>query len=629
MGFIDKTFKKIAERISAKNYYGLFSSQDTISDLKWSKEDYLDKAAICLYLNKGIRKRAEKVAQTEWFLENSKGEPIEGDKDNWLELLNNPNQFLCGMEFWELFQKYKDISGSSFIWKELSGKKVNSLHLLRPDRVKVYLSDGDISKYEYTKGAGEVITYKPEEIIYSYHPDPLNQLKGESIIKSGARIVDTQIQIDELQNNIIKNGGKIEGILKFKTERLTEKQLKDMKARYQKEYGAAKKSGLPMFFGGDINYTQTGLTPKELDFLEAKKMTLNDIVIMTGVPKSILGSVDDIKYSNARESERIFVIHTIKPLIDNLKNVLNSYLLPEDIRVNYVDPTPKDAEETRKTIQLGYDVGALTVNEMREELGYEPIEGGDTLYMPFNRIPTDQVKETKSMSGHPLRNKEFRKQFKELRDKQLSEEEKKAELAMKRYFQSQRDRLLEKIEAGQGTPPLSEIINREEEEKIAEATIEPLLLSTLMRGGKETANFINSFTKADNLIVSSVIRAWIKERSSVFASIIMDTTMKDLEKVFTDAYNTEDPRQSLIRALQEKYTDYDKVRATMIAKTEIHGAFQKGNFEAYKQADIPIKFWVAVQDDRTRDSHSSLDGEEVSINSPFSNGLMFPGDPSG
>lgn len=41
------------------------------------------------------------------------------------------------------------------------------------------------------------------------------------------------------------------------------------------------------------------------------------------------------------------------------------------------------------------------------------------------------------------------------------------------------------------------------------------------------------------------------------------------------------------------------------------------------------KQWVAVGDERTRESHLDIDGEVVPYNQPFSNGCDYPGDPYG
>lgn len=47
-----------------------------------------------------------------------------------------------------------------------------------------------------------------------------------------------------------------------------------------------------------------------------------------------------------------------------------------------------------------------------------------------------------------------------------------------------------------------------------------------------------------------------------------------------------------------------------------------------KGADV-VKQWDASLDNKTRKSHMKVDGEIRELDEPFSNGLMFPGDPSG
>ena len=73
--------------------------------------------------------------------------------------------------------------------------------------------------------------------------------------------------------------------------------------------------------------------------------------------------------------------------------------------------------------------------------------------------------------------------------------------------------------------------------------------------------------------------------------------------------------------------------AVRIARTEGHRIqCQSGMDACYKAkekgADV-VKQWDAALDTRTRESHAMVDGEIRELEKPFSNGLMFPGDPSG
>ena len=73
--------------------------------------------------------------------------------------------------------------------------------------------------------------------------------------------------------------------------------------------------------------------------------------------------------------------------------------------------------------------------------------------------------------------------------------------------------------------------------------------------------------------------------------------------------------------------------AMRIARTEGHRIqCQAGMDACYKAkemgADV-VKQWDSTLDGRTRDSHRKVDGEVRELDDKFSNGLMFPGDPSG
>jgi hypothetical protein len=73
--------------------------------------------------------------------------------------------------------------------------------------------------------------------------------------------------------------------------------------------------------------------------------------------------------------------------------------------------------------------------------------------------------------------------------------------------------------------------------------------------------------------------------------------------------------------------------ATRNARTMVTGAENVGRYNSYQnladQGVIQKKIWMATADDRTRDSHFDLDGQERDIDKVFSNGLMYPGDPKG
>ena len=73
--------------------------------------------------------------------------------------------------------------------------------------------------------------------------------------------------------------------------------------------------------------------------------------------------------------------------------------------------------------------------------------------------------------------------------------------------------------------------------------------------------------------------------------------------------------------------------AMRAARTCVTSAENSGRVRSYQRArgmGIRVrKQWLATLDERTRSSHRGLDGESVDVEEAFSNGLMYPGDPSG
>lgn len=87
------------------------------------------------------------------------------------------------------------------------------------------------------------------------------------------------------------------------------------------------------------------------------------------------------------------------------------------------------------------------------------------------------------------------------------------------------------------------------------------------------------------------------------------------------------------KRISENLSTRNAAAAVRYARTAMTAAQNSGRLDAMRRAvSLGIKTgkqWIATPDDRTRDSHRQLDGEIVKVEEPFSNGLMFPGDPNG
>ena len=159
--------------------------------------------------------------------------------------------------------------------------------------------------------------------------------------------------------------------------------------------------------------------------------------------------------------------------------------------------------------------------------------------------------------------------------------------------------------------------------------------------GKElikTAVFVNGLRMMDELPGVSIsfdvdnprAKAWIKRKVFKFAYEVNETTENQLRNALVDAIDAGSTIKEIQKEVERIFGYAEGFRNERIARTETIGSTNYGAYEAIKQSGLVArKEWIATIDDRTRDSHADLDGEQVELDEDFSNGLQFPGDPDG
>ncbi|MCB1384079.1 MAG: phage portal protein, partial [Notoacmeibacter sp.] len=123
-----------------------------------------------------------------------------------------------------------------------------------------------------------------------------------------------------------------------------------------------------------------GLTPRDMDFIEAKNAASRDIALAFGVPPMLLGIPGDNTYANYREANRAFYRMTVIPLVARIAGELGAWLSPHwggDLRLWYdadqVDGLSGDRDALWERLT---NAAFLTEDEKREAAGYPPLGAG-------------------------------------------------------------------------------------------------------------------------------------------------------------------------------------------------------------------------------------------------------------
>lgn len=111
---------------------------------------------------------------------------------------------------------------------------------------------------------------------------------------------------------------------------------------------------------------------------------------------------------------------------------------------------------------------------------------------------------------------------------------------------------------------------------------------------------------------------------------ISRTTVNQIENILQKAIAGGWGVEKTVKELED--SPITKIRARLIVRTETVKATNFTQLAAADSEEYEMeKQWIAIEDKRTRRSHShqGVDGERIDIDQPYSNGLMFPGDPQG
>lgn len=137
-------------------------------------------------------------------------------------------------------------------------------------------------------------------------------------------------------------------------------------------------------------------------------------------------------------------------------------------------------------------------------------------------------------------------------------------------------------------------------------------------------------TKALPSFIVDVIKYLEQYLLSKVVLPISETTIKQIDEVLKQALDNGWGVDETVAHLED--SDLTSYRARMIVRTETVRATNFAQTVAADQSPFETeKRWIAIEDNRTRVSHShaGVDGEQIDLQDKYSNGLMFPGDPNG
>jgi HK97 family phage portal protein len=582
------------------------------------------------------------------------------------KLLKTPNPYFTRWTIWYLTGTYLDLTGNSYWWlaKDRLGVP-RAIWPLPSQRVKVIpgnpaAGEPIIREYVIDWGSDNRVFIDEADIVHMRHPNPENPYYyGGSLVMKAAKEIDIDTFITEHQRDFFANDATPAGIVTFPTT--LQKEVRQAFEQQWMEKFKRKPGEMGVLEGGATYQSITN--QKELDYVESAGINRKKVQAVFGVPDSKLMIEEGITAKATLETlDYNFLKETIEPLLTMIDEQLTL-----DLAIRVYDPTlivhhesviPKDVKQQLEVDKAELGMGKVSINEVRERDGYDPIEGGDEPLVSMTLLPLSQAAmPPPEPEEEPEAEEEPAEEEEEAYNKTLNEAqktrhwrsfervrarwEKHYTMRLRAYFGKLHKRVQENLAKA---PKLEAVTKAGFDVEAIMFDLDEWTNLLLPIATRESIAMIKAgfddFAETHDLgdaVVWSELHPEVEDgigKISAKTKTIPRTLHDDLTAEIVAGLEREETRMQLARRVSTFFDGVMDYRSVRIARTNSNYAINKGNAVAAKQSTIfKSKVWITQRDDRVRHGHMALDGVEVPINGKFTDAetreeLECPGDPN-
>ncbi len=155
--------------------------------------------------------------------------------------------------------------------------------------------------------------------------------RGTAPLTAASRAVEIHSAGAGWAKALIDNAARPSGALVFRQENaaLTPDQFDRLKEQLETAHTGAGNAGRPLLLEGGLDWKPMGLTPTDMDFIEARREAAREIALAFGVPPMLLGIPGDNTYANYKEANLAFWRMTVLPLVGKVGDTLSHWLAPK------------------------------------------------------------------------------------------------------------------------------------------------------------------------------------------------------------------------------------------------------------------------------------------------------------
>jgi len=318
-----------------------------------------------------IRAKATNVAQVPFEVYLQGGEdPIESGPIH--TLFDNPNANLSKYELWEGIVTWMDLRGHAPIMKDDEERQrvPIALSLLNPDSATFNIVDGLFAGISYKQDRhSEPMFIRRDRLILPKYFNPRHPVKGMAPLEAARLGIENDYQAVLYNREFFKRGsapGTVyttdESLGEQQYERLREELIESRRGHHHRD----------LLLDGGVK-AMPHITNKDMEYLQLRRYSLEEIARVFRVPKTELMQYEDINFATALSADLSFWKKTLIPLMRLIESAFNRDLLNPlgyegRFNINAIDVLNAEILEKAQAAKTFYEIG-WSKNDINERLG--------------------------------------------------------------------------------------------------------------------------------------------------------------------------------------------------------------------------------------------------------------------
>ena len=228
--------------------------------------------------------------------------------------------------------------------------------------------------------------------VLHFYKNSYNGVLGRSLVSYAKSVLDLAQATDKAAQSYYGSGCSLHGALTIKSSRRGAKE--QARQAFESTHNG-KGSGL-VILDDDMSYQQLSSNANDSQMLEARTFNVSEIARYFNINPILLGDAKGKGYATIEAANIEFVSHTLLPYITMMQDEMNRKLVkPSESNIEIdIDETylVKGDEKTESEYLTKLVAGGImTINEARNRLGLNKVDGGDEIILAYSKIEDNKI----------------------------------------------------------------------------------------------------------------------------------------------------------------------------------------------------------------------------------------------